>query len=131
MEILGKIGDVNPVDYDGGVIIDTGHGPQLFYYQNQGESDTVRVYRVFISDDMASDLAWVDWSALCKFLGGDEESEPIQDGFNGSIATKAQIYAYVAAYHGWANLDSDPVEMTRTEAEIHHDRIVGDHAAAS
>ena len=128
MEILGKIGDVNPVDHNGGVIIDAGYGPQLVYFQNQ--DDIVTVYRVFIAHDTVCDLHWPDFGGVADYIGTTPE-RLLHLRTYGSTAEKAQLYADVASYHGWTNLDSTPQEMSLFDAEKLHDSMVGDSAAAS
>jgi hypothetical protein len=132
MKILGTIGDVNPVDHGGGVIIDAGYGPQLVWYQDTGRDDgTVNVFRVFIADNIEADLDWVDWDALDSYTS--VHPDEIDGRFSASAtpAQRAQIYADAGSYHGWANLDNYPVTMTLAEAEIHHDNLGGEQAAAS
>lgn len=132
--VIGHVGDVNPIDYGGGFILQMSPDdrPCLEYYEGLDteaisnryddaaderiEAMTVRVYRADLECSaraFLSDLNWVDWDEIRGFTGSDPSTYTAP-----TLATpfdRACAACDVASYHGWANLDSYPLELTVAE----------------
>lgn len=119
----GTLGDVNPIEHDGGVVYDSGYGVEVLYFQNAEEDSRVTVIRFAVKDDAVDDLSWADWDAVASFIGMDVD-EFKGDGASENPVTRARVYEGVGGYHGFSNLDSYPREMTRDEAEAEYGPFV-------
>lgn len=126
---LGSIGDVNPIDYGGGYIFSTPEsgGPHLEYFEgldsderasrlfDDDEIDALKVelYRVDLgkdAEDFLSDHDWIDWKDIARTTGQDiSEYAP---GKLRSAHARARAAEDAASYHGWANFDSYPLQLT-------------------
>jgi len=115
----GIIGDINPIEHDGGVVFDRGHGPEVIYFQgwadDEGE-DRVTVYEFTIADDVAEELDWADWDRVGSCVGMDPE-ELRAEGRSENALARASVYQCVAAYCGFRELDPNPRELTLEKAE--------------
>lgn len=116
-KILGRIGDLNPVEHGGGVIRDCGHGPELLYFQPWGCGVGVSVYSFPIEEDAISDLDWAEFENVASFMGMDKE-EIEQAGRSENIVARAHVYESVGMYHGFINLDSYPRTFDIEDAEL-------------
>ena len=137
---VGAVGDVNPIDYDGGIVLEDSTGvyaPEVEYYERESDADNskIRVYR-FSADK-------------CTFEGGILSDNPYHKDhavwFADSIASiaaqydrgvdfismlcsddtmkRAWAWVEVAIYHGFEELDSYPLTLTVKEAEKRIKRI--------
>ena len=114
----GIIGDINPIEHDGGVVFDRGHGVEVLYfrsYEHVGVSRT-SVYEFMVEEDVLKDLTWVKWADVASFIGMDEE-ELRGHAVSDNILARAQVYETVGSYAGFAELDDRPQEMTLEQAE--------------
>lgn len=116
-QILGRIGDSNPVEHGGGIIRDCGHGPELLYFQPWGCDDKVSVYSFPIEEDAISDLDWANFEDVASFMGIEKE-EIEQAGKSENIVTRACVYESVGMYYGFDNLDSYPQTFDIEDAEL-------------
>jgi len=138
-ELVGTIGDVDPLGYGGGFILrdKTGvYAPEIEYVEPIGEGgsrddvQSVTVYRVqlephtyvngVLSDNKyhpdypvwyAKDLDWV-----CKSCGCGRE-DMISDLCGDDPEAKAGAYETLAGYFGWQEFDIYPLTLTPSEAE--------------
>ena len=122
---IGVVGDVNPVDYGGGLVFEdkTGvYAPEVEYYDRDSDDDNakIRVYR-FSADK-------------CTFVNGvlsDNRFHPelpawfadkLPDGTtpdqfcSDDTMLRAWAWTEVGLYYGFENLDNYPVCLTRNEA---------------
>lgn len=130
MRILGTIGDINPTDYGGGVILDTEHGPVLEYTYG------VAVESVPFDDDelMGVELevfsCRLDEPALEMFSGWGDDLWPDVARSNGMDLSEllehaasldplviASCVESVAMHWGWREIDCYPETMTYGEIE--------------
>lgn len=114
----GVIGDMNPIEHDGGVVYDRGHGVEVLYFQGYTHLGVQRVsvYEFMVEDDVAKELNWVDWKAVAECVGLKEEELRAYTDAPNPIA-RAQVYESVAANYGFSELDHRPEEMTLEQAE--------------
>lgn len=133
--VVGRIGDVNPVDYGGGIVLvdDTGvYAPELEFYEAESDSDdsVVQVYRVSLEphtfeggvlSDNPYHRDYPVWYAdrlervACTMDCTVDDMVSSLCG-NDPIA-KAIVYHDLASYFGWVEFDNYPLELTRAEAE--------------
>lgn len=130
---LGSIGDVNPIDYGGGYIFSTPEsgGPHLEYFEGLDSDERaerlsydddaeekinklkVQLYRVDLgkdAKDFLSDYDWVNWEDVATSTGQD-----VTEYGPGKLRTaqaRALAVQDAAGYHGWANFDSYPLQLT-------------------
>lgn len=116
---IGTIGDVNPIEYDGGIIYQKGDPPRyrMIYFQHYGEDDgQVSVYGFDIEDDVIKDLNWADWEQIAESFGADVDELKAMarspDPFE-----RAWVYESVGGYDGFSNLDGYADDMTVEHAE--------------
>lgn len=115
---IGVIGDVNPIEHQGGVIYDAGYGPHLLYFQpwsDEGD-DMVSVYEIPIGDDVLEDLSWVDWNEVADFIGMDE-SELRSHARSDNVHARASTVEAVGSYYGFGELDPQVIDVTYEHAE--------------
>ena len=120
--IVGRIGDVNPTEYGGGVIFSDGklrwleytHGRESMSWDDP-EVEELEVYQVDIEDDVLDDHDWVDLVNLSGYTGLDEEE--LLEQAKGTLAERAQLLSDIASYYGWHELDSYPITFGAVELE--------------
>jgi hypothetical protein len=114
----GVIGDMNPIEHDGGVVYTGEYGTYVRYFQgwSDGEGPRVSVYDFCVEDDVGEDLTWVDWKSVAECVGLKEEELRAYFAAPNPLA-RAQVYESVAAHYGFGELDSMPRKMTPEEAE--------------
>lgn len=135
-ECLGHVGDVNPIEYGGGyILLNPGEHerPRLEYFDglesvhakawdvdldDTEQTDRIKVtlYRADLEksgERFLRDLDWVDWSEIASYTG--QELSAFTAAALDDLQTRAQVACDVASYHGWANLDGYPLELTLTE----------------
>jgi len=127
--VVGTLGDVNPLQYGGGVIFvrrktlssPTGQSPWIeFVGESRGEDedeDSNRtVYRVDIPSDVAEAYDWIDWAQLARYPGTTED-ELIEQARSRDVSTRARLIELIGDYYGWRSLDDHPMELTGRELE--------------
>lgn len=117
MRVVGTIGDVNPVDYGGGVVLEDGVGVcSVEWYEPLDEDDDgsdVWVYRVDIDHGVED---WMELNAVARTSGLDVAE--LTAGFDSKDpVTRARAWWTLACHYGWHELDSYPDRLTYAEAE--------------
>jgi hypothetical protein len=127
----GILGDVNPIEHDGGVVYTTEHGVEVVYFQSWGEDEDPRVTvsRFSVEDNVLTDLSWAGWDAIASYIGMPED-ELKELAVSDNVLVRAQVYVDVAAYHGFVNLDGEPQELTLAAAEEQFGKFVDEAHAA-
>jgi hypothetical protein len=130
----GIIGDMNPIEHDGGVVFQNGEdqSPEVVYFQgwHDDEGPRVTVATFNVEDNVLEDLTWVDWDSVASCIGMDVE-ELKGYAVSDNVLARAQVYESVAAHSGFMNLDSQPRELTLEEAEKEYGEFVDKCHAAS
>lgn len=131
--MIVNLGDVNPLDYGGYFILDPETAELL---EVEDDSAMYTVYRFALDRckmkrgflvPFAYENDWPypvsvyeewfarDLSDVANFIGSDEET--LQNQFCSEDAiVRAHAYRAIGEYHGFANLDGDPLRLTRKEA---------------
>jgi hypothetical protein len=127
----GIIGDVNPIEHDGGVVYTTEHGVEVLYFKGWHDDDgpRVTVSRFPVEDDVLKDLSWADWSEVASYIGMPED-ELKAHAVSDNVLARAQVYVEVASYCGFVNLDGEPQELTLAVAEEQFGEFVDEAHAA-
>ena len=127
----GIIGDINPIEHNGGVVCDRGHGVEVVYFSGwtDEEGPRVTVCEFMVEADVVADLTWVDWDSVASYNGIDVD-ELKGYGTSDNVLARAQVYESVAACCGWMNLDSQPRELSLEEAEAEFGTFVDEAHAA-
>lgn len=139
---LGTIGDVNPLQYDGGFVFQDSDGRVTLEYAMAPPDDhpwfrrngykaydlplrtaPYTVYRVDVSEDVKKDLSWLkskDWAAIAAHGNGEDtktEGENLACFLSkrAEPLQRAMIYWDVANHFGWNNLDDYPLWLTGEE----------------
>jgi len=128
----GIIGDVNPIEHDGGVVFEREHGVEVVYFQGwtNEEGPRVTVSRFSVEENALEDLSWADWDAVASYIGLEAQALKEYATAPNPIA-RAQVYESVAQYCGFVNLDQEPRELTLEEAEEEYGKFVDECHAAS
>ena len=119
---LGSIGDVNPIEYGGGIILSLpGDSPWLEYCQGLegGEGCPLELYRVDLYKDGKEFLSWtdwVDWEKVAKFCGQDVAEYTTVRRLRTALSRALAVFD-AAEYYGWANFDSYPLVLFESELE--------------
>ena len=130
--VYGQIGDINPLDYSGGVVYQSGYGePVLEWthglegiegvgpYDEDVEDVELEVYRVPVADDVIDDLNWMkeeDWDSVADSIGMpvDELKEHAKSD---NVMARASVYEAIAGHYGWGELDTYPEKYKYSELE--------------
>jgi hypothetical protein len=139
-ELVGTIGDRNPVEYGGGYVFrdKTGvYDPEVEYVQPNGDEPEagVTVYRVPMErhtyiDGILSDnpyhpalSVWYadDLDSLCRCCDCDRD-EMIENLCSTDPVANAWAYETLASYHGWHEFDHYPLNLTADEAEKRYEQ---------
>jgi hypothetical protein len=138
-ELVGTIGDRNPVEYGGGYVFrdKTGvYDPEVEWVEpmdgapKNGVTPCMTVYRVPMErhtyiDGILSDnphhpalSVWYadDLDSLCRCCDCDRD-EMIENLCSTDPVANAWAYETLASYHGWYEFDQDPLTLTADEAE--------------
>lgn len=116
---IGAIGDVNPVDYGGGVIYKVTGNPEpvLEYVHGLDGGDTSKMmtlYRVEVPDDVFGYHNWVNIESVASAIGADPE-ELRRAGKSKKLMDRVWAIEAIASTHGWHELDHYPFDMTEAE----------------
>lgn len=121
MSAIGFVGDIDPIEYGGGIIWGPSqHSPhgmlELIEPPLDEESDANarwRIYRIDLAPEVPS---WIDVNAVANTMGIPRSQ--LLSGFT-SPDTEARAFAYEAAigYYGAYEFDQYPIEMTLAEVE--------------
>lgn len=124
--IIGQVGDVNPLDHSGGIVIQGEHEPELEYTWGleglggdvpEDESAAVlEVYRVPIEKDLVKSYDWVDWPDVARTIGM-PLAELMTYGRDSNVMARASTIEAIASHYGWGELDSYPLIMSYAELE--------------
>jgi hypothetical protein len=133
-KFYGIIGDVNPIDHDGGVVYQNGEdqSPEVLYFQgwHDDEGPRVTVSSFNVEDNVLEDLPWVDWDSVASCIGMDVE-ELKGYAVSDNVLARAQVYESVAAHSGFGELDTYPRHMSLEEAEKEYGEFVDKCHASS
>jgi hypothetical protein len=124
MKIIKRIGDVNPITYGGGVVVETENGIFIEHVEGIDEDIEieepqieVKVYRVEVVHPYEHFTGWaMNWGEIARFIGSDARTlrNHIE---NGELDDWVHIYLSVASYWGWHELDGYPLTLTVEELE--------------
>jgi hypothetical protein len=130
--IIGHLGDVNPIDHGGGVVVrvyqggrshvilehtygmDVEHPGSVAYSPAQERSAHLTVYRRDIEDDVIANLSWVNWQAVTTSQGAYPTTLQ-KDARSKDPMLRALVYEMAASHYGWHELDTDPLVLTNAE----------------
>jgi len=127
MQYYGIIGDMSPLEHQGGVVFEGDCGPELIYFQPWGDGGEKRVsvYTTTVDDDLLEDHHWWSsaWEMLARSYGLKVEELREYAGSEDPLV-RAQVLEILAGYYGWSEFDETPEEMTLEEAEAEYEEIV-------
>ena len=120
--IIGRLGDVNPTEYGGGVVFTDGkhrwleytHGRESLSWDDPNV-EKLEVYQVDIEDDVFDWHDWVKVDDLASYTGLD--SEDITRASRGTVSERARLLEDIASYYGWNELDQYPISFGTVELE--------------
>lgn len=112
-KVIGTIGDVNPIEHDGGQVIDMGDGRfQLEYVQKQNENDddhTRYVYQIDLDPvDPFKEWGQDTVSGVCSCCGIEQE-ELVRLFASEDPMERVRGYEAFAGYWGWHEFDPNPI----------------------
>ena len=115
------VGDVNPIDYDGGYIFRVTSDGKTTYrleYVNwdSDESENGNLYSVDVDRDLSNQISWVKDKDI-EHLASAIDIEPAEWKAlmqHPEVIVRARCLEEVAGYFGWENLDSYPNKVTRS-----------------
>jgi hypothetical protein len=120
--IVSRLGDVDPIEYGGGVVFTDGKHRWLEFTHGREEEafddlavEKLPVYQVDIEEDILDWHDWVDTEELSSYTGIDEED--LIRAATGSLAARAQLLADIGSYYGWYELDQQPLSFGAVELE--------------
>lgn len=138
-----NLGDVDPLEHDGLFVYEDETGvyqPEMERLERLGD-DNYLVYRVvldrcayvdgrhlvhdkdFAKAEPAKYIEWFsrDLKSVASFVGR-KVAELITDLCSEDVQARALAYQDIYSYHGWENGDSEPLTLTREEAEARYKR---------
>ena len=122
---VGRTGDINALDYGGGVVYRDKYGYHMDWtpgvddyddsrYGKSGRGEKFMIYGLDLEPDMLAYHSWVDVAALNRQY--DDASYDVAElGRSDDPMDRASAAMDIIAYYGIDELDSYPVEMTRSE----------------
>lgn len=117
-KVFGTTGDVNALDYGGGIVFDQGYGPEWWVWDSpEGETDEFgdyRVYRVNVPDDVFEEHTFADPFKIAKSI----DVNPLkltQLGSSRDVMDRVEALEEIAMHYGIASLDHDPETFTRAQ----------------
>lgn len=129
-EVLGTIGDINPIDHEGGYVLKVTqpNGNVSFEVewiepppdgQEVKDSAVWTVYRCSIPEDCLREYSWMDHDHFVSTANciGSTVVELKRKALSEDPCVRAQFVWDVASYIGWYELDSDPLRLTHEEIE--------------
>ena len=99
MRIIETLGDVNPIEYGGGLVADVGDGRHKLYYFHGLDSVNEAPFKVYRIDVDADTLDWTDADELSQYA----------DYANCGTPSIAQQIIDAASYYGINNFDAYPL----------------------
>lgn len=114
---IGTFGDVNPVDYGGGVIYRNEYGTRVEYTHGLDGGDTpekMTVYSVDVPDDVFAEYTWAKPEDVASSIGT-SGAQLIASGMSRSLQERVGVIEEIAGYYGWHELDDYPLTMTEKE----------------
>ena len=120
--VLGRLGDVNPIEYGGGFVLScTGGGRSGRSYEieiapfgEEDEGDQISVYRTDVPDNVWEDVNWANVRDVASGIGADPD-ELLRAGSSSSPMERASVVQEIANYYGWENFDSYPERYSAKE----------------
>jgi len=130
--IIGRLGDVNPIDYGGGVVVrvhQNGKSHLILEHTDGMESEhpegprltdaqerkaLLTLYRADIADDVKAHLDWVDLNAV-RASSGVNLGTIAHDATSDDPVLRAFVYELVAGHYGWGSIDHDPFVLSNAE----------------
>lgn len=122
---IGAIGDVDPIEYGGGLVFYTEHGPIIEYTHGlEGEPDAdededdvkMDVYQVYVASSVWDDLNWADEMEIAE-VTGIQLRKLVKMGKSKDVMDRVAAYEAAASVYGWHELDQYPAKLTAKELE--------------
>ena len=129
VKILGTVGDVNPVEYGGGYIIQEGDDePRIEYFygldtDEPDEDGKLKVYYATVETDVFEWHNWVsldDQEELAEEAGVSIEEYRLQ-ARSSNVVERAHVMEHIGQRWGWVNLDNYPARFTEDELRARWD----------
>jgi hypothetical protein len=126
VEVLNTTGDVNALDYGGGVVY---HNPEYdtiawewwdgAYDENGAEVEggpgvEYTVYRRDVPDDVTAEFDWANWAQVASSVGEDEETLR-EMGRSDNVMERVRVMEDLVGYYGPHELDSYALNLTYEE----------------
>lgn len=130
---LANLGDASPLDYGAAIVYQDGKDVRMMYwdsphcakcgYFNCGDPGIDRYWVHFwdVAPDVSRDLNWVDWSEIAR---SDEGYFTVADLTSPDVRIRAGVYLAVGNHYGFDNLDSYPVELSRSDLWRYHGSLL-------
>ena len=121
--VLGTTGDVNALEYGGGVVYEDEYGHHWEWWDEPPDNDhpeghTFHVYRAPIPKDVLKYHNWINESDLEDLAQSAdwEDSDAIREwSSSNDVMERQAVLEDIVRYWGAENLDSYPIEMTYEE----------------
>lgn len=112
---LGTIGDVNPIEYGGGIIFDDEYYPTLEYTHGlEADGEALCIYRVNLDADIFDFHDWVDYEDLALAMEISTDELLVIRNSNCPLA-RASVIEAIGHLYGWGELDWYPLTMSEQE----------------
>jgi len=117
-EQIDTIGDVDPVEYGGGVVFKNEYGPVVEYTHgldwDGADPNAMEVYRVPVPADVFGDHSWANLKDLADFEG--RTTKALRKlGKSRLVMGRVAALEAIASYYGWHELDHYPLTLTADE----------------
>jgi len=119
MKIIDTIGDVNPIEHGGGVVVASDEGGYTIEYTAGTEAtdgEVLDVFQVNVEAHVFDYHDWVDVTAIANFEGVSED-ELLALGVSPHVMGRVAATQAIASYCGWFELDQYPLQVTEAELE--------------
>lgn len=119
MKIIDTIGDVNPIEHGGGVVVEEEDGGYTIEYTHGTEAtsgDILDVFQVRVEDHVFNYHDWVDVTSIADSEGMSKD-ELLELGVSPHVMGRVAATQAIAGYCGWYELDQYPFQLTEKELE--------------
>lgn len=126
VDVLGSIGDCNPLDYSGGFVYEDEDGIYLVWIEPEDDNDEddamVDVYETDVPENVMHEYPEM-WEKIITSAGHKMSTPEYESAFAANADPMKRTLAIwdLANYWGWHPVASAPIRMRRSKAKNYYD----------
>lgn len=128
-KIYGHIGDNDPIEHGGGIVFknEDDQNPTLIYFVCHPADNGyfVDVHTIDIAENVFEDVDWCKSDIVELSVYVDIPILQLTEyAKSDNVLTRADVYAAIAGYWGWHNLNSEPLVLSLEKCEDEYGNFV-------